>query len=96
MVSITRYVNFPNLPLPNNSVNYTSYNDATANANDGDTIIIYVGEIIVTEFIYNIEKPKEVNHLNSLNSDSVVKVLYSIIESDNANINSVKNINNLK
>lgn len=83
-MTITRYVNYPitpNNPLPQNSVNYTNYTDAAANADDGDTISIYSGNILISSIVYT--KLDHAPKVYDIISDDIVKVFYTFVETTN-------------
>lgn len=92
MTNITRFINYPvDDSSPSGLLNYTCYNDAIADANNGDTISIYANNVFVTSFIYIKNTPRQINVYSNLNSDEATKFLYTILESNNYRINNVKN-----
>ena len=96
MSIITRYINYPITdinPLPNNSVNYTTYANALSGANNNDRVIVYQNGSLVISFTYKapqLVKPTTTNDFSDLTSDDAAKFIYTILESNNNNINDLK------
>ena len=84
MSIITRYVNYPITdinPLPNNSVNYTTYATALAGANNNDRIIVYQNGTLVISFTYKAPQltSPATNDFSDLTSDNAAKFIYTVL-----------------
>jgi hypothetical protein len=95
-MTITRYINYPISPtnlLPANSFNYTTYNDAIINANNGDIISVYSQNILVSSVVYT--QLDHIPRIYDIISDEIVKVFYTFVETTNPNVLSLINGSNI-